>query len=79
MDNTQNVNNAEKKEMTIEEGFAILDESIAKLSEENLSLEESFAVYERGVKILKEVNEKIETVEKKVELINSNGSRQDFA
>ncbi|MCR4892590.1 MAG: exodeoxyribonuclease VII small subunit [Lachnospiraceae bacterium] len=78
MDSTQNVNDAEKKELTIEEGFAILDESIVKLSEENLSLEEAFAVYEKGVKILKEVNSKIEAVEKKVELINANGSRQDF-
>ena len=55
---------------TVEEGFAILDETVKKLSDESISLEESFAVFEKGMKVLKEVNDKIDRVEKKVLKIN---------
>ena len=68
----------QKKTMTIEEGFAFLDESVKKLSDEDVSLEESFAVYEKAMQVLKETHDKIETVEKKVMVISENGSEEEF-
>ena len=43
----QNIN-----EMTLEEGFAELDNMIKSLSDKNVPLEEAFAIYENGTKIL---------------------------
>ena len=68
----------QKKEMTIEEGFRFLDESVQKLSEEDLPLEEAFAIYEKGMKVLMEVSGKIEEVEKKVQVINEEGGFHEF-
>ncbi len=68
----------QKKEMTIEEGFSFLEESAKKLGEDEISLEESFAVYEKAMQVLKDTYKKIETVEKKVMVINENGSEEEF-
>ncbi len=55
---------------TVEEGFALLDEAVKKLSDENITLEESFSEFEKGMKVLKAVSGKIDRVEKKVQLLN---------
>ena len=68
----------QKKEMTIEEGFDFLDESVKKLSDEDISLEESFMVYEKAMQVLKDTHKKIETVEKKVMVINEDGFEEEF-
>ena len=44
---------AGKKEKTLEEAFAQLDEMLEKLSDKDVSLEESFKVYTEGTKLLK--------------------------
>ncbi len=67
-----------ENELTIEEGFAFLEESLKKLSDEDISLEESFAVFEKGMNVLKEVSGKIDAVEKKVQVINEEGGTDDF-
>ncbi len=66
------------KEMSIEEGFIFLEDSLKKLSDEDISLEESFAVFEKGMKVLKDVSGKIDEVEKKVQIINEEGGTDDF-
>ncbi len=68
----------QKKEMTIEEGFDFLDESVKKLSEEEISLEESFAVFEKGMEALKEISLRIDAVEKKVRMISGEGETDEF-
>ena len=68
----------QKKEMTIEEGFTFLEDSVNKLTDEDVSLEESFAVYEKAMQVLKETHDKIETVEKKVMVINGDGTEEEF-
>ncbi|SKC05620.1 Exodeoxyribonuclease VII small subunit [Lachnospiraceae bacterium] len=67
-----------EKELTIEEGFSFLEESLKKLSDEDISLEESFAVFEKGMQVLKDVSGKIDEVEKKVKVINEEGGMDDF-
>jgi exodeoxyribonuclease VII small subunit len=69
---------AEKKEKSIEESFAALDEMVKKLENEDISLEESFKTYEEGMKLLKDVNGSIDTVEKKMQKIAGDGTTEEF-
>ncbi|NLL76784.1 MAG: exodeoxyribonuclease VII small subunit [Clostridiales bacterium] len=63
----------EKQELTLEEAFLVLEETVAKLESEDISLEDSFLVYKEGMNILKYCNDKIDKVEKKVLQINEDG------
>ncbi|MFT4005012.1 MAG: exodeoxyribonuclease VII small subunit [Lacrimispora sp.] len=64
---------AVKKEQTIEETFAQLEEIIRKLESGESSLEEAFQHYEIGMKLVKSCNEKIDKVEKKIIVLEENG------
>lgn len=68
----------ESKEETLEELFAQLDDVAEKLEQGDISLEESFGLYQRGMEMLKLCNEKIDTVEKKVQILEENGEIHDF-
>lgn len=69
---------AAKKEISIEDAFEQIEESIRKLEDENISLEDSFQVYQEGMKLLKSCNEQIDRVEKKVMVINGKGELDEF-
>lgn len=74
---------AEKKrqdmeELTLEEGFEKLDEILAALESREITLEDSFSTYAKGMELLKKCNDKIDMVEKKVQLINEEGELSDF-
>lgn len=62
-----------KQEETLEEGFAQIEEMIARLEETDISLEDAFCTYEKGMKKLKECNDKIEKVEKQMLVLNEQG------
>lgn len=68
----------EKQEMTLEETFAKLDEILTVLESRDITLEESFQNYQQGMELLKKCNEKIDRVEKKMQLINGEGGLSDF-
>ena len=57
-------------EQTLETVFEQLDEIVGKLAGENVSLEESFQLYHNGVDLLKVCNEKIDTIEKKMLILD---------
>ena len=67
-----------KKEMTIEESFARLDEMVKALESDGISLEESFKLYEEGMKLLRDVNGRIDEVEKKIRKVEEDGTTEDF-
>lgn len=67
-----------KKEPTLEEAFAQLDEMLLQLESEDISLEDSFKTYEQGMKLLKYCDETIDQVEKKVLLLQENGETDEF-
>ena len=69
---------AEKKEKTLEEAFAQLDEMLARLADKDVSLEESFQVYTEGTKLLKYCSDKLDKVEKKMLVMNEEGGRDEF-
>lgn len=65
-------------EQTLETVFEQLDEIVGKLEGENVSLEESFRLYHKGVDLLKVCNEKIDTIEKKMLILDENGEQHEF-
>ena len=68
----------EEKELTLEEAFEKLDETIEKLQAEDITLEDSFKEYKQGMEILKYCSDKIDRVEKKVLKIEGNGELNEF-
>lgn len=67
-----------KNEESLEEGFAQVEEMLAKLEEADISLEDAFFLYEKGMKKLKECNDKINSVEKKLLVLNEQGELEEF-
>lgn len=67
-----------KEEQTLEESFASLDKIIVALEGRDISLEDSFKVYQSGMELIKSCNEKIDTVEKNMQMINENGELNEF-
>ena len=65
-------------EQTLETVFKELDELIESLEGENVSLEESFQMYHKGMDLLKVCNEKIDTIEKKMIMLDENGEQHEF-
>ena len=66
------------KEKTISEVFEDLDEVVKKLSSEENTLEKTFALYQEGMQLLKMCNDKIDTVEKKILVMDENGEKHEF-
>jgi len=66
------------KEMTLEQMFEKLEESIEKLEQEDISLEDSFKIYREGMKLIQTCNEKIDKVEKEVLKLSENGELDEF-
>ena len=69
-----------KKEenLSLEESFEKLEKLLSVLEDRNTTLEESFQTYQEGMKLLKSCNEKLDTVEKKMQMINEEGEYCDF-
>jgi len=67
-----------KVEQTLEELFERLDSVMERLEGEEVFLEESFQLYQEGMDILKICNTKIDTVEKKVQMLDKNGEKHEF-
>ena len=58
------------EDKSLEEVFGQLDEIVEKLEESNASLEDSFKLYHQGMELLKICNDKIDTVEKKMMVLD---------
>lgn len=67
-----------KREQTLEEAFAELDRLIVELEGREITLEDSFSRYREGMELLKVCNEKIDTVEKKMLILNEDGEADEF-
>ena len=70
--------NKEKNERSLEENFAFLEETLQKLESNDIPLETAFGLYEEGMRALKACNEQIDRVEKKVLLLQSDGTTDEF-
>ena len=68
----------EKQDLTMEETFEALDNIVRQLESGDASLEEAFVMYQKGMELLKECSEKIDTVEKKMLVLDENGDLREF-
>jgi exodeoxyribonuclease VII small subunit len=79
MDKVMNENLAEAPDqLSVEEAFDQLEGLIKRMEEDGISLEESFACYEKGIRLLRQVNERIDRVEKKVQMLTEDGTLEAF-
>jgi len=65
-------------EQTLEAVFEEIDKIVGKLEGEDVSLEESFQLYHQGMDMLKICNDKIDTIEKKMMVLDENGDQHEF-
>ena len=61
--------NAEKYDCEV--AMKRLDEVVERLSRENVSLEESLALYEEGVALVRVCNARLESVERKINVLKA--------
>ena len=65
-------------EQSLETVYEQLDEIVEQLEAEDVSLEDSFGLYHKGMDLLKVCNEKIDTIEKKMMILDENGEEHEF-
>ena len=68
----------EEKEISLEEAFTRLQETIENLEKDDITLEQSFQEYQKGMLLVKKCNEIIDKVEKKVLVLNEDEGTEDF-
>ncbi|RHV50426.1 exodeoxyribonuclease VII small subunit [Lachnospiraceae bacterium OM04-12BH] len=68
----------EEKEISLEEVFTRLQETIENLEKDDITLEQSFQEYQKGMLLVKKCNEIIDKVEKKVLVLNEDGGTDEF-
>lgn len=69
----------EKKEkLSIEEAFALIDEKIEMLEDDEIPLEEAFKGYREGMELVKYCEGAIDKIEKKVLQITEDGEMTEF-
>ena len=61
------------KEKTFEEQIGELEEIVKKLENGDVSLDESLSLFEQGIKLTKGCQKMLDTAEKKVKVLMSNG------
>ena len=68
----------EEKEISLEEAFTRLQETIENLEKDDITQEQSFQEYQKGMLLVKKCNEIIDKVEKKVLVLNEDGGTDEF-
>lgn len=58
------------KEITIDEGFGLLQDILGKMDQEGVSIEDSFKLYNDGINIVQLLNGKLDDAEKKINIVN---------
>ena len=65
-------------QVSLEDTFAEIEAIIAKMEQPDVTLDESFSLYKNGVERLKTCNELLDAVEKKMQVIEPDGTLGDF-
>ena len=67
-----------EEKISLEETLGKLDETIARLQSDEISLEESFELYKEGMDYVKLCSQTIDQVEKKVLMLNQEGTLDEL-
>lgn len=73
-----NEENEKQQEPTLEELFEQIDGILEKMENENPGLDELFALYEEGLKKLQLCRGKLDMIEKKMLILNSDKEAEEF-
>lgn len=68
----------EEKKVSLEDTFLQIEEILQQMERTDVTLEESFGLYQSGIEKLKTCNGILDDVEKKMQVINSNGELEEF-
>ena len=68
---------AEKKNKTIEENMARLNEINSLMSDSSIKLEESFKLYKEGVELVEKCKKQLAEVEKEIVVLEEQGSANE--
>ena len=74
----ESMDNQNEKKPTLEEAFTRIEAILTQMEQPEISLEQSFLLYQSGVEKLKECNVMLDTVEKKMQILNAKGELEDF-
>ena len=66
-----------KQEVGLEEMFSQIEGVLAGLEEEGASLEDAFALYQRGILLVKQCNDRIDRVEKELQILNGADTEEE--
>ena len=66
------------EDLSIEESFDYLDQVLARLENKDSSLEDSFVAYQEGTLVIKAINDKIDAVDRKVQILDAQGQTSDL-
>ena len=61
------------EEKSLEEMLGEMEAIIDKMQQREVTLEDSFTMYEQGIQMLKQCHQKIDSVEKKMLVLNDQG------
>ena len=75
LENTQ----GPETDLTVEEAFEKLDDTIREMESDDVTLERSFALYKDGMELIEQLSAKIDTVEKKVLKLSKDGETDEFS
>ena len=67
-----------EQQLTMEQNFEEIEQIIEQLEAKDVSLEDSCQLYQKGMEHIRQCNELMNQVEKKVQMLNSNGEFEDF-
>ena len=67
-----------KQNVSLEETFEQIETIIKQLESPEVTLDDSFRLYQAGVEKLKMCNLLLDTVEKKMQVMQADGSQADF-
>lgn len=68
----------ELENLSLEQAFIRLEDTISRLESEDITLEESFAEYKAGMELLKYCNDSIDKVEKQVMMLSEEGVPEPY-
>ncbi len=66
------------EQLTLEEAFERLEQTIGKMEDPQMSLADSFESYKAGMELVKYCNEQIDRIEKEVQVLSAEGETDEF-
>ncbi len=67
-----------EKKITLEESLAEVNDIVKQLESDETTLEDAFSLYEQGLKKVARCNKVLEDIEKKILILNDDGSLEEM-